>query len=120
MLYQDLSGKVIGCIIGVHGELGPGLLEAPYHNALFYELKAQGLHAAYNAAFPVFYKGYQVGDYFADLVVDSKIIVEVKAVRELTDIHRAQIINYLRLAGLRVGLLVNFQGTRVKWERLVL
>ncbi len=120
MLYQELSGKVIGCIIRVHNELGPGLLEAPYHNALFYELKGQGLRVLYNAPFPVFYRGNQVGDYFADLVVESKIILEVKVVRELTDVHRAQLINYLRLAGLKVGLLVNFHGTRVKWERLVL
>lgn len=108
MLYQELSGKVIRGIIVVHKELGPGLLESPYHKALFYELKGQGLRVLYNAPFPVFHQGKEVGDYFADLVVESKIILEVKALRELTDVHRAQLINYLRLAGLKVSLLVNF------------
>lgn len=117
MLYQELSSQVIGAVIAVHRELGPGLLEAPYHNALYYELAERGLAVAYNAPYPVFYKGRQVGEYFADLVVAGKIILEVKSVGLITAVHQAQLVNYLRIAGLRLGLLVNFHGERAQWQR---
>jgi len=120
MLYQELSSEVIGAVITVHKVLGGGLLEFPYHNALYYECKERGLLVQYNVPFPVFYKGKQVGEYFADLVVGGKVIVEVKSVGKLTEVHKAQLVNYLRIAGLRVGLLVNFQGVRAEWQRFVL
>jgi GxxExxY protein len=84
MLYQELSSQVIGAVIAVHRELGPGLLEAPYHNAIYYELAERGLTVAYNAPYPVFYNSRQVGEYFADLVVAGKIIPEVESVGLLT------------------------------------
>lgn len=84
LLYQELSSQTIGAVIAVHKELGPGLLEAPYHNVLYYELAERGLAVAYNTPYPVFYKGRQVGEYLADLVVAGKIILEVKSVGRLT------------------------------------
>ena len=119
MLYQELSQQVIGAFIAVHKGLGPGLLEAPYHNALYYELKGNGFGVVYNAPYPVYYKGEQVGEYFADIVVAGRIIVEVKSVGQVTDVHRAQLVNYLRIAGLKVGFIVNFHGLRAAWERFV-
>jgi GxxExxY protein len=120
MLYQALSEQVIGSFISVHKALGPGLLEAPYHNALYYELANRGFTVVYNAPYPVYYLGKEVGEYFADLTVEGKIIVEVKSVAALLPIHRAQLVNYLRISGFRLGFLTNFSGSRVDWQRVVL
>jgi GxxExxY protein len=117
MLYRELSSQVIGAVIAVHNELGPGLLEAPYHNALYYELQESGFSVQYNTPYPVVYKGNEVGEYFADLVVENKIIIEVKSVSELTKIHQAQLVNYLHISGLHLGLLVNFHGLKAAWQR---
>ena len=95
----------------VHSQMGPGLLEQCYHNALFFELRAQGLKAAY--------KGQQVGEYFADLVVENKVIIELKSVRAITSVHAAQLLNYLHISKCRLGILVNFQGSSLEWQRLV-
>jgi GxxExxY protein len=119
MLYQNLSSQIIGAFITVHKALGPGLLEAPYHNALFYELRSVGLGVVYNAPYPVYFKGQQIGDYFADLAVEDKIIIEVKSAAQVSDVHRAQLVNYLQIAGLKVGFVANFHGSKVAWQRLV-
>ena len=103
----------------VHSQMGPGLLEQCYHNALFFELRAQGLKAAYNRQYEVFYKGQQVGEYFADLVVENKVIIELKSVRAITSVHAAQLLNYLHISKCRLGILVNFQGSSLEWQRLV-
>ena len=119
MLYPELSKLVIDGVIKVHKELGPGLLESCYHNALYFEFKEMGLEVAYNAPFNVFYHGQQVGEYFADLVVNGQVIIEVKAVNALSAAHEAQLINYLRISGCRLGFLVNFRGQRAVWKRFV-
>jgi GxxExxY protein len=120
MVYQDITERVIGGFIAVHKALGPGLLEFPYHNALYYELVEQGLKVVYNPAYPVFYKGQQVGDYYADLVVEGKVIIEVKSVVRITQVHEAQLLNYMHISGLEVGFLVNFRGRKAEWNRFVL
>ena len=120
LLYRELSSDIIGAIISVHNALGPGLLEAPYHNALYYELVSRGHAVSYNTPYPVFYKGNQVGEYYADLTVADKVIVEVKSVSAVTAVHRAQVLNYLRIADIRLGLIVNFHGVKAVWERFVL
>ena len=119
LLYEELSNKIVGGFIRVHGELGPGLLESCYHNALFYELKSAGLGVVYNAPFNVFYRGEQVGEFYADLAVNSRVIIEIKAVRALSAANEAQLLNYLHISGCRVGYLVNFMGERVVWKRFV-
>ncbi|MDC7124240.1 MAG: GxxExxY protein [Spirochaetales bacterium] len=98
MLYEKLSYQIVGACMAVHRELGSGLLEQCYHNALFYELKASGLRVSYNVPFTVKYRGEVVGEYFADLVVDNKVILELKSVRALAPEHTAQLINYLHIA----------------------
>jgi len=120
MLYESLSRKVLDAVFAVHRELGPGLLEQCYHNALFYELKALGLPVGYNQPFTVLHQGQVVGEYLDDLVVDNNIIIEVKSAKALSNEHVAQLLNYLHISGCRLGYLVNFRNTRVEFKRLVL
>ena len=100
--------------------LGAGFLEKVYERALLRELILRGINAKGQVAFPVCYKGQCVGEYFADLVVAGKVIVEVKCVDRLGDGHLAQCINYLKASGLKVGLLINFQRAKVEWKRVLL
>lgn len=119
MVHEELSFQIIGCCMAVHNSLGPGLLEQCYHNALFFELQAAGLKVSYNAPFTVEHRGQVVGEYLADLLVEGKVIVELKSVKRLSDVHTAQVINYLHVSGCSLGLLVNFQGSVLEWKRLV-
>lgn len=112
---DELTEKIIGAAIEVHKELGPGLLESTYEACLEYELLRRGLSVARQVPISVNYKGIrlEVG-YRLDLLVADKVIVEVKAVDELLAIHQAQMLSYLRLAGLRIGLLMNFNERILK------
>ena len=120
MIHKELSDRLIGCCMEVHKTLGPGLLEQCYHNALYYELRKSGCTVGYNVPFSVVYKGQVVGEYFADLVVEHAVIIELKSAKHLTEVHAAQLINYLHIARLHLGLLVNFQGQHLEWQRLVI
>ena len=120
MLYESLSKNVLDAVFAVHRELGPGLLEQCYHNALYYELKSLGLQVGYNQPFTVSYNGNVVGEYLADLVVDERVVIELKSVKALSNEHVAQLLNYLHISGCRLGYLVNFWNTRVEFKRLVL
>lgn len=105
----DLTFLVIGSAIEVHRQLGPGLFESVYATCLVHELEAQGIHTESQVPIPLQYKGRQLGAGFRlDLLVDGQVIVEVKAVEVLEDIHRAQLMIYLKLTELRTGLLINF------------
>jgi GxxExxY protein len=119
-LHKELTGEIIKAAFSVHNSLGCGLLERPYENALAWEMTLSGLKVNTQKEFRVLYRDKEVGVYCADMVVEEKVIVEVKAVEQLTDVHRAQLLNYMRLAGLRVGLLINFAGPRLQYERMVL
>lgn len=94
--------------------LGPGFLEEVYQNALIYELKQRGLDACKESAIPVGYKGIVVGNYRADILVDDSVIIELKAVRELTSAHEAQLVNYLVATGVDYGFLINYGGDRYR------
>jgi GxxExxY protein len=107
-LHSELTGRIIGAAIAVHRELGPGKLESVYERALAIELRAQGLPFRTQVPVPMLYRGESVGDFFADLIVDRKVIVELKAVDVLRPVHRAQVLSYLRATGLELGLLINF------------
>jgi len=120
MLYQELSVTILDAVFAVHRELGPGLLEQCYHNALFHELQAMGLSAGYNVPFTVMYKGTVVGEYFADLLVEGKVILELKSAKGFNGDHVAQLLNYLHISGCRLGYLINFQNSRVEFKRLIL
>jgi GxxExxY protein len=107
--FERESNVTIGAAIEVHRHLGPGLLESAYARCLYKELKSQGLVVAREVQIPLIYKGMDVGAaYRLDLVVAKRIIVEVKSVVKVEPIHHAQLLTYLRLTGLRTGLLLNF------------
>jgi GxxExxY protein len=116
---NELSEKIIGAAFEVSNILGVGFLEKVYENALNVELKLRGLQAQQQAPLKVYYKDELVGDYFADILVEDEIIVELKTVKEFDDIHIAQCLNYLKITGLKLCLLINFSKPRVDIKRIV-
>ncbi len=118
LLYEDLTEKIIKCFYKVYDGLGEGFLESVYERALMIELADAGIKAESQRSLNVYYKGRSVGDFKADIVIEDKIIVEIKAVSRLAPQHEAQLINYLKATGLKVGLLVNF-GEKLEFKRRV-
>lgn len=119
-LYQEESYKIRGAIFAVHRELGCGFLERVYQDALEYEFRERGIPYEREKSIQVMYKGQPLGEpYRADFVCYDKIIVELKALSELDGTHRAQVINYLKVTKMKLGLLVNFGETSAKVERLL-
>jgi GxxExxY protein len=108
MKHQDLTAKIIECAYKVHNKLGFGFLESVYQNALMIELDKAGLSAEPQAPIKVFYDDRIVGDFIADIIVEDKVILELKSVKELHPAHEAQLTNYLKATGIEVGLLINF------------
>jgi GxxExxY protein len=106
--YTELTEQIISCAYEVHNVLGAGFLEKVYENALLQELKLKGLKAESQRGISVRYKSIVVGEYFADVIVENAVIIELKALDKLSDIHEIQIKNYLRATGIEVGLLINF------------
>jgi GxxExxY protein len=117
-LFREISGAILGAFYAVHSELGFGFLEAVYANALVVLLRQSGLKVERQVSFQVVFHGHIVGNYRADLVVESRIIVEIKAGRSLIPQHAAQLLNYLRASRLQVGLLLNF-GEKAEFKRVV-
>jgi len=117
---NSISEKVIGSAFKVGSTLGCGFLEKVYENALAFELKKIGLRVGQQQAISVSYEGIEVGKYEADLLVEGRVLVELKAVRDMNDIHRAQCLNYLRATGLKLCLLINFGNPRVEVKRVIL
>lgn len=118
-LSDALTEAVIGAAYDVANALGSGFLERVYENALVHELRKRGISVEQQKAIQVIYDGVVVGEYVADLVVESQVIVELKAVKQLDNIHQAQCMNYLKATGLSVALLVNFGAPRVEVKRIV-
>jgi GxxExxY protein len=118
-IHRDLSDVVLKAGFAVHHSLGPGLLEAVYEGAYVVELMRAGVHVERQVVYPVVYRGEYVGAYFADIVVENTIIVELKSVSRLSEVMEAQLLNYLRLSGLPVGYLVNFHNINLEWRRFV-
>jgi GxxExxY protein len=116
---DDLVKGVVGAAYGVSNTLGAGFLEKVYERALMKELGLRGLRALSQVPIPVQYKGETVGDYFADILDEGQLIVELKCVSRITGENVAQCINYLKATGLKVCLLINFQHPRVEWKRIV-
>ena len=116
MTENELSSIIIGAAIDVHSLLGPGLLESVYETCLYYELKEIGLKVDRQLDLPVVYKNVHLDSGFRlDLLIQDKVIIEIKAVKELSDIHLAQTMTYLRLSNTKLGLLINFNETRLKY-----
>ena len=114
-----ITKEIIGKSFKVSNTLGNGFLEKVYQNALFYELTKSGLNVKQQYPLEVFYEDKVVGEYFADLLVENKIILELKATKALEDIHLAQILNYLKACDMNFGLLINFGTPRVEIKRVV-
>ena len=114
MIENDLAYKVIGAAIEVHKKLGPGLLESAYQECLFYELKELGLEVKKEVPRPIIYKAVKLDHgYRIDLLVENKLVVELKTVETLTDVHLAQILTYLKLGEYKLGLLINFNVSKL-------
>ena len=112
---NDLATEVIGAAITIHKSLGPGLLESAYKECLFYELFKKGLYVEKEKALPLVYEEIRLDcGYRLDLLVEHKLIVEIKAVEALNEIHLAQVLTYLKVSGCRLGLLINFNVLKVK------
>ena len=120
LLYADLTYKIIGAAMEVHTVLGSGFLEAVYEEALAHELSLRNIAFERQVSLAVSYKDIVAGSYRPDFVVDGKVIVEAKAIKALTEIEAAQILNYLKATGLRVGLLMNFGAPHLEHKRYVL
>ena len=116
---NELSGRVIGCAFTVLNTLGIGFLEKVYENALAHERRSSGLKVAQQACFKVLYHDVVVGEYFADLLVEDALMVELKAVRSLDDAHRMQCANYLKATGMHLCRLLNFGKPRLEMKRVV-
>ena len=114
MTENEISQKIIGAAIEVHKQLGPGLLESTYETCLAYELKQLGLDVKQQQALPVIYKEVKLdAGYRIDLLIENKVILEIKSVDALADIHTAQLLTYLKLKDLKLGLLINFNSVKV-------
>jgi len=112
---NQLTEKIIGAAIEVHRTLGPGLLESAYQECLFFELKSLGLKVTKEKALPIVYKEIKIDHgYRIDLLVENKIVIELKTVEFLTDVHTAQILTYLKLGNYPIGLLINFHTKLLK------
>ena len=119
LLYEEETGKIIKACMEVFNELGNGFLEAVYQEALEREFKIQNIPYEREKLLPIIYKGKKLNkEYYADFVCYGKIVVELKAVSNLVKAHKAQVLNYLKAANIKIGLLVNFGTNSLKWERI--
>jgi GxxExxY protein len=123
LMYEELSGQIRGAAIEVHRELGPGLLESAYEECLCYELRSRGIAYDRQLELSVKYKGLQLDcGYRIDVLVEKKIVLELKSVESLLVIHEAQLTTYLKLSGCKLGMLMNFNVVLMKdgMKRIVL
>ena len=117
LLHAELTRSIIGCAFEVINELGAGFLESVYENAMLIALAGTGHTVQSQQSVTVHFQGKPVGDFYADLLVEHKVIVELKAVKALAPEHEAQVINYLNATGIQVGLLINFGNPRLEFKR---
>ena len=119
-LFKDETHQIIGCAMEVLNTLGHGLLEKPYENALCVEFDLKQIPFSQQPRFNIIYKSVKVGEYIPDMIVFDKIVVDTKTIDKITNHEKGQILNYLKITGLRVGLLLNFKYAKLQWERVVL
>jgi GxxExxY protein len=120
IIYKELSYKIIELALDVHNELGCGFLEKVYENAMMMLLDREKIPARQQAPADVYFQGKVIGQYFADILVDNKLILELKTVDAIENIHIAQVLNYLRATGIKLGLVLNFGKPKFEYKRLVL
>ena len=119
MNFNDGTFEIIGCAMHVHRTLGLGLREKPYENALVIALSEKGLLAEPQKAYPIRYMDHVVGDCIPDITVNGKVLVDAKSIDAIGENEIAQMLNYLRISGLEVGLIINFKNSKLEWERRV-
>lgn len=117
--HSELTGKIIGCAMEVHKHLGNGFQEVIYQRALTIEMQTQGLTFSREHEMDIHYKGFHIGKRRVDFFVENKIMVEIKAVVQLEDVHLAQAINYIEVYGLEIGLLINFGNRSLQFKRVM-
>ena len=117
--FEELSSKVIKAAIEVHKKLGPGFLESLYQRALMIQLEKDGLRVTTQNEIKIYYEGIEMGTHRLDLLVEGQIIVELKVIKEIADIHIAQLVSYLKATGLKIGLLLNFAKPTLEIKRVV-
>ena len=120
LYFKEEVYQVVGCAMEVLNTLGHGLLEKPYENALVVEFGLRGIPYRQQPRYDLIYKGVKVGDYIPDLIVSENIVVDAKTIERITDMERGQILNYLKITRLKVGLILNFKKPKLEWERMVL
>lgn len=118
--HAALTYEIVGCAIEVLNSLGHGFHEKPYENALVVEFGLRCMPVSQQQCFEIQYKSIAVGEFIPDLIVGNAVIVDTKVIEQITDLERGQMLNYLRITGLRVGLIINFKRPRLEWERMVL
>lgn len=119
IFYKDLSFKIIGLAMQVHKELGSGFLEKVYENAMMVLFRKEKINAEQQALIKVIFRGAVVGEYYADILVDDRIVLELKVVDKIAAVHRAQTLNYLRATGKKLAVIINFGKERLEYDRLV-
>jgi len=120
LLLRDEVFAVVGCAMEVLNALGHGLLEKPYENALVVEFGLKGIPCKQQPRFDVVYKGVSVGEYIPDLITHEQLVVDTKVIERITDHELGQMMNYLKITGLKVGLIINFKRSKLEWKRIVL
>lgn len=120
ILYKELSYKIIGLAMEVHKELGYGFLEKVYENALVILFKENNLKVEQQKQIIIKFHEKEIGNYISDLVIEDKIIIELKIVTQIKDIHKAQVANYLKATGKRLGIIINFGREKLEFERVIM
>jgi len=120
MILKDESHRLVGCAMEVLNVLGHGLLEKPYENALVVEFSLQNILVQQQPRFDVIYKSHKIGEYIPDLICFSQIVVDAKTVERITQHEIGQMLNYLKITGLKLGLIINFKHAKLEWKRVVL
>lgn len=120
LILKDEVFAIVGTAMEVLNGIGHGLHEKPYENALAVEFRLRAIPFQQQPAFTVVYKGVQVGEFIPDLITHDAVVVDAKVIDRITDHERGQMLNYLRITGKRVGVILNFKQSRLEWERIVL
>ena len=120
LLEKDLVFQIVGCSMEVLNGLGHGLREKTYERALCVEFRLQDINYSQQAVYPVLYKGEKVDDYIPDLIIENQVVVDTKTIDSIGDVEIGQMLNYLRVTGLQVGLIIKFKKPKLEWKRVVL
>ena len=120
LLHGDLVFRIVGCAFEVIKDIGHGLHQKPYENAMVLAFQGAGITVKQQCVFPVRFKGRPVGEYIPDIIAGDSVVVDTKVIERITDHERGQMPNYLKITGHRAGLIINFKRAKIEWERVVL